>query len=247
MRRVPLAIALCATLSSSLPVFAQHNPNEDSRHIFELTNQERIAHGLQPLAWDLSLASAAQAHAQLMASQEYLSHQYPGEPPLSTRAAQPGTRFQVVAENIATAYSDDGVEKAWMSSPPHRANILDPRMNSLGVGVVEKNGMFYAVEDFGHSAESLSSTEIEGKVGTLLRRENITPSAPRDAAAVACDSDSGYPKGVTGKLIVRFNTPDLSRLPNGVAAQIHSGSYRSASVASCSSQGATYHVAIVLY
>jgi uncharacterized protein YkwD len=35
-----------------------------------------------------------------------------------------------------------------MNSPPHRANILDREMDSIGVGVVERNRQFFAVEDF---------------------------------------------------------------------------------------------------
>ena len=35
-----------------------------------------------------------------------------------------------------------------MKSPPHRANILDKDMNSVGIGVVEQRGQLFAVEDF---------------------------------------------------------------------------------------------------
>jgi len=35
-----------------------------------------------------------------------------------------------------------------MHSPPHRANLLDKDMDSVGIGVVERNGELFAVEDF---------------------------------------------------------------------------------------------------
>jgi uncharacterized protein YkwD len=35
-----------------------------------------------------------------------------------------------------------------MKSPPHRANVLDTDMDSIGVGVVEHGGKMFAVEDF---------------------------------------------------------------------------------------------------
>jgi uncharacterized protein YkwD len=35
-----------------------------------------------------------------------------------------------------------------MKSPQHRANILDTDMDSAGIGVAERNGQLYAVEDF---------------------------------------------------------------------------------------------------
>ncbi|MGH7836399.1 MAG: CAP domain-containing protein, partial [Candidatus Binataceae bacterium] len=56
---------------------------------------------MQPLKWDDALAAAALHHAERMARESELSHQYPGEPPLSERAAHAGARFSEVAENIA--------------------------------------------------------------------------------------------------------------------------------------------------
>jgi uncharacterized protein YkwD len=35
-----------------------------------------------------------------------------------------------------------------MRSPQHRANILDSDMDSVGIGVAERNGQMFAVEDF---------------------------------------------------------------------------------------------------
>jgi hypothetical protein len=242
---------LCATLSLGPLIHAQNSPGYSARKIFDLTNQDRQAHGLQPLQWDDTLAAAAQAHAELMASQRSLSHQYPGEEDLSARAARAGAHFQAIAENIAMAYSEESVERAWMNSPPHRANILDPRMNVLGVGVVQLGGTFFAVEDFASTAGNLSSMQIEGKVKALLLQDNVDPSRPRTAAAQACAS-SGYPSGETDGLVIRFDTADLSQLPSGLSTQIRNGRYRSASVAACAppqrQNGFTmYRVAIVLY
>ena len=35
-----------------------------------------------------------------------------------------------------------------MKSPQHRANILDTDMDTAGIGIAERNGQLYAVEDF---------------------------------------------------------------------------------------------------
>jgi uncharacterized protein YkwD len=40
------------------------------------------------------------------------------------------------------------IHQSFMKSPQHRANILDPDMGSAGIGVAERNGHLYAVEDF---------------------------------------------------------------------------------------------------
>lgn len=247
-----LVVAMGATLCASVRIYAQDEPSEQARRIFELTNQDRVARGLQTLHWNASLATAAQAHAARMAEARSLSHQFPGEEDVSARAAQAGAHFEAIAENVATGYSDGQIENEWMHSTPHRTNILDPRMNALGVGLVSRDGTLYAVEDFADASEALSSTQVESRVGALLRSENIDPSGPHAAAALACSSNSGYPKGETGKLVIRFDTPDLSQLPGGVAAQIRSGAYHKAAVAACPGEGeqgsfTTYKVAIVLY
>jgi hypothetical protein len=43
-----------------------------------------------------------------------------------------------------------------MNSPPHRANILDPELDSLGVAVVERNGELFAVQDFALASKNSS-------------------------------------------------------------------------------------------
>jgi uncharacterized protein YkwD len=247
--RKAIVSAACATLFA-ISTAATSAHAQSAQRIFKLTNRDRVSRGLQPLHWDASLAAAAQTHAQWMAGEGNLSHQYPGEADLVVRAAQTGAHFQAIAENIATGYSEDAVEAEWMHSTPHRTNILDPRMNAIGIGVVARNGTLYAVEDFADAAEALSPAQVASRVDALLRAESIDPSAPRDAAAQACASASGVPPG--GRLVVRFDTPDLSRLPEQAAAQIRSGSYRKASVAACPGGGrqgsfTTYRVAIVLY
>lgn len=249
------SISILAILCAAICLLGQARAQEQerfenrARHIFELTNHDRVAQGLQPLRWSDPLASAAKQHADRMGTERYLMHQYPGEPGLEQRAAQAGAHFQAIAENIATGYSDEQIEQEWMHSTPHRRNILDPRMNALGVGIVARGGVLYAVEDFAQASEALSPRQVESRVADLLRQQGIDPSAPHSAAAQACEPGSGYPPG--SKLVMRFDTGDLSQLPGQIVQQIRSRGYSRASVASCpgGQQGSftTYKVAIVLY
>ena len=248
-----LILGLCACFLAGAAARLQAQDQENLAHrIFDLTNQDREAHGLQALRWSDDLASAAQAHAERMVFAGYLSHDYPGEPGLVQRTSQAGAHFQAVDENIATGFSPSGLNNEWMHSPTHRANILDPRMTTVGVGLVEHNNTLFAVEDFSDASEALSPRHVEHQVGELLRQQGIAPTAPRHAAALACESNSGYPPGVDGRLVIRFDTGDLSHLPGGVISQLRSGSFHSASVAACGSDNSqpgftTFRVAIVLY
>jgi hypothetical protein len=231
---------------------SQCQTDDRAQQILSLTNQDRVEHGLQPLKWDPALASAAVTHTQRMANEKSLSHQYPGEPDPSARAAQAGAHFQAIAENTAMGPDPKGIEKQWMNSVPHRTNILDPQMNVIGIGVVEKGGYLFATEDFAHSAESLNRQQVEDKVSDLLRAQNIIPSQRHDQAEQACAAGSGMPQGADAKAIVRFQTSDLSQLPSQVADQIKSGQFTKAAVGACSPGAGegnftSYRVAVLLY
>jgi uncharacterized protein YkwD len=118
------------------------------RELFASVNQARQSAGLSPLRWDESLAAAARRHAELMAEHESIQHEFQGEPSLAARVKQAGARFRWLSENVFQGPSTEFIHTGFMRSPPHRANILDRDMDSIGVGVVERDRQFFAVEDF---------------------------------------------------------------------------------------------------
>jgi len=124
--------------------------SSEATALMRATNEDRAQQGLGPLKWDPALARAAQRHAEWMIRQGGgLSHQYSGEADLVTRVGQEGAHFRVVAENLAVAPNPQAVEVEWMHSPPHRRkNILDARLNEVGIGLVRQGGNLWAVEDF---------------------------------------------------------------------------------------------------
>jgi len=120
-----------------------------------------------------------------MAQQPALSHQYPGEADLVTRCGAAGAHFRSIAENVALAPSPQALEKEWMNSAPHRANILNPTMNTIGVGLVKKGGNYYAVEDFADGVAQLGPQQIEQKdraitAATRAAIRSIYPGRPPD-------------------------------------------------------------------
>jgi uncharacterized protein YkwD len=127
--------------------FAQASgPSEHS--LFDAVNRERRAVGLPALRWDEALASAARQHASLMASQQSVQHTFPGEPSLPGRAAHAGAHFSWISENIVQSTDARSAHVAFMNSPTHRANILDSDMDTVGIGIVERAGQIFVVEDF---------------------------------------------------------------------------------------------------
>ena len=41
-----------------------------------------------------------------------------------------------ISENVGRGYSPEEAEQGFMSSPGHRANIVDPRPRRVGIGIV---------------------------------------------------------------------------------------------------------------
>ncbi len=247
-----VALGATALLCVSAPARASDSADSSAaQHIFNLTNQDRAAHGLPTLQWSDALARAAEGHAARMADEPALSHDYHGEPGLTERAAAAGAHFEEVAENIASGWSAEQIENAWMHSPPHRHNILDPKLNALGVAVVRRGGRLYAVEDFAHMTQALSPAQVERKVRGLLRALGVDASVPGDAAEQACRMWRGIPQGSNAKSIVRFETPDLNELPGQIVQAIHRANFTKAAVGACAPPAGgtftTYRVAILFY
>ena len=148
MRRLT-QLAIVVLIAASLQqTQAQTGAAASELELLASANRVRKAQGLPGLKWNEALATAARKHAAAMAQHASAEHGYPGEPALAARAAQAGAKFSWLAENVCQGARIEAIEAEFLNSPKHRANILDSDMDSIGVGVVERNGQLFAVEDF---------------------------------------------------------------------------------------------------
>jgi hypothetical protein len=251
-RTSKVVVAVVLIVGGTMSALAQDGASPAEQQIFQLTNQARAENGLGQLTWDASLAYAAKAHVELMVKNQILAHQYPGEADLTTRAGQAGAHFQAIAENIAQGPSAEAVAREWMKSAPHRANILDPKMTSLGVAAIENSGTLYAVEDFANGVAQMSAEQVEQKVGQLLQQRGIEPSGPKQDARQTCPMQTGNAGSSRPLLVMRWQGSDLSKLPDVLEQQIRSGKYHTAAIGACPpadlKNGFTsYRVAALLY
>jgi len=236
-------------LAVAIPALAQQSAEQQ---VMDLANADRAQQGLPPLKWDPALAQAAAEHAQLMAQQPALSHQYPGEPDLVARTAAAGAHFRSIAENVALAPSPQALEQEWMHSAPHRANILNPGMDTIGVGLVKRGGNYYAVEDFADGVAEMGPQQIEQKISQMLQQKGLQPAGLTQDARQTCEMEHGSAGGSSPRFIMRWEGSDLSHLPGVLEQKISSGQYHKAAVGACDSgnpsQGfTTYKVAVMLY
>lgn len=250
----PVIFGLIAALMAG--VLAQpartQGRNDDRDHILlQLANRDRAARGLPPLKWSEALAEAAHQHAVRMAQQNALSHQFPGEPALADRASRAGARFSSLAENVALGPSAESIHQQWMYSPPHRANLLDPDLDSVGIAVEDRDGTLFAVEDFSATAGDLSIQEQERLVEKRLQTQRVHILDYTDDARRSCPLDNGYAGSHRPSFVIHYATADLETLPDMLVERIRTGKYHSAAVGACPSNGkfgfSSFRVVVLLF
>ncbi|MFC5286388.1 CAP domain-containing protein [Actinokineospora guangxiensis] len=135
---------------TSKPKPAGTPPADNESAVLALVNTERADSGCGPVRWNADLADAARAHSVDMAEQDYFDHtSLDGRSPFDRMRAHgydsPG------GENIAAGQrTPESVMESWMTSPGHRANILNCDYTTLGVGI-GKGGSYgvYWTQNFG--------------------------------------------------------------------------------------------------
>jgi uncharacterized protein YkwD len=211
-----LVLILCAGGS-----FAQ-SPME--KQLFDLVNREREKAGVSKLEWNDNLARAALAHSRLMDENQDLSHQFAGEPMLQERAGATGARFNSVAENVAEAPQVQVAHDGLMHSPGHRANILNPEYNAVGISIVQHGQQLFVTQDFAHILVTYNEKQFRDAVVTRfnqarrsrgLKAVDVITDARLKKAACAQDMNTdkmiqGMP-GATSLLV--FSLVDPSTMP----------------------------------
>jgi len=120
--------------------------------VFLLTNRERARASLTPLRRNADLTRVAQLQAEQMAAAGKLAHEVPGSryPTLASRMKLIGYQYRSVGENVAEGYTSGAALMAgWMTSAPHRANLMSVRYTETGVGMARsKSGRTYTAQVF---------------------------------------------------------------------------------------------------
>jgi len=113
-----------------------------SEQVRTLVNEARAASGVADLAENDVLQARAQAWAEHLAAIGTLVH----TPDLSVGL---NFRWRVLGENIGFGSTVSNVCDAFLKSPTHRGNVVDPRFTVIGVGVaVDGQGRTFVVEQF---------------------------------------------------------------------------------------------------
>jgi uncharacterized YkwD family protein len=110
-------------------------PSSFEEQVVQLVNQQRAKAGLKSLTHRADVKNVAQKKAQDMINSNYFSHTSPNYGSPFDMLKTFGISYSYAGENIAKGQkTPQEVMNAWMNSSGHRANILKPQYDAIGVG-----------------------------------------------------------------------------------------------------------------
>jgi uncharacterized protein YkwD len=197
---------------TAFPSVLGYAANISPGEVVRLTNAQRAASGLAPLTENSKLDSAALAKGNDMLAKGYWAHFAPdGTSPWSFFLTF-GYRYRYAGENLARDFSDpSSAVNAWMNSPTHKDNILNPKYKEIGIGVVEG------------SLSGVDTTIIVQFFGAPAGGEPaISEVKAKDVSAVASSSKPVIKKATpapTTVVVATFSpTPTASPSPSPTSA-----------------------------
>jgi uncharacterized protein YkwD len=242
-----------AATSPDIP-FNDFDPQAE-QVLLALANMARAQAGVPRLTLDAGMNRAARAHAEAMFAARRLSHQFEGEPSLQQRvAASTHTQLEQEGENVALDFNAANGHQHLMLSPPHRANLLNPAYNVVGLGVVRSGDRLYIVQDFGHALPNYSAAEVKDRIAATVaqaRHQANQPDLARrdlptadDAACSMAQADklgtSPVHQLAQRYTVLSYTSLHPETLPAETGRVLASHNLRSFSVGTCYARTGTY-------
>jgi uncharacterized protein YkwD len=234
--------------------FSDYDP-EAEQVLLDLANQARAQAGAPRLTLDAGLSQAARTHAESMFAARQLSHQFEGEPSLPQRlGTATHTQLDQEGENVALDFDAAKGHEHLMLSPPHRANLLNPAYNVVGLGVVRSGDRLYIVQDFGHALPNYSVAQVKERVAATVvqaRHQANQPDLARqdlptadDAACSMAQADklgtSPVHQLAERYTVLTYTSLHPETLPAQASHMLGSHNLRSFSVGTCYARTGTY-------
>jgi uncharacterized protein YkwD len=143
-RALAPAVVIAAILTFAISGVAQAaSLTRPEAALLRAMNSARAAHGLQPLRVDDRLVGTSRAHSRTMLRAQALFHGA-----FTVRIRRAGVRAPALGENLAWGSGSLSAARQivdlWLQSPEHRANLLRPGFQTVGVGAVRGSFEGYA-------------------------------------------------------------------------------------------------------
>ncbi len=236
--------------------------------LLELLNKERSARFLTPLSFAPDFRAVAIEHSKDMASHQKLTHLSTSGKSYLDRLVKAGLFFVEIGENVAASDTFDAefIHQGFMESPEHRDNVLNPRYDTVGIGVViSQDRKYYITQDFAQSLNKLGTDEaeiaIKEEINTIRKNSALPPLsfhniADSFARRQSRNRASGKPlQNIAlffGETHIHFITTPVLAIPKNIFQAIASDRYETAAVGAWFGRledypGGTYLITIFLF
>jgi uncharacterized protein YkwD len=246
-----LLLAIAPALRAQSDPQAEVSLTVAEQYLLAAANQDRVNRGLPALRLDPVLTQASALHAREMAEHAAISHQFANEPELAQRGSNAGVHFSLIAENVGEAPTSVIIHDLWMHSPGHRANLLDPNVNTIGIAIVVRDHELYAVEDFASTVQPLTLAQQERAVAGVIEQSGLQVADTTNDARETCTMPTGYAGSRRPWYIMRYTAASLNEIPTQLKTRLTSGKYHQAVVGACSANNSgpfsSYNIAVLLY
>lgn len=188
------------------------------RQMLDLINQERTSRGIDPLTLELRLNDASEDHSLWMDQTRNFSHTGVGGSDPGDRMRDAGFVFSgswTWGENIAyqsergaPGISDDVIDlhNGLMNSPGHRANILNPSFEVMGIGIEVGYGRgFEAVYVTQVFARTSAPLQLDEGGGGDAPSDPPPPPPPADPVSLVGNSQANQIVGDGGDNLIIGN------------------------------------------
>lgn len=149
-------------------------PVADEARFLVLLNQLRAERGLRPLVSDSQMVGVARQWSARMASESTLYHN--GDLPNQV------TNWRMLGENVGVGSDVQQLHDAFVASPHHYENMVEPAFDATGIGVVEGGGQIWVTVTFKQSKTIAASSPAPA------------PATPAPAPRVAAAPKAAAPK-----------------------------------------------------
>lgn len=176
VRTLGAAVLVLALLAGVAPSTAGASTASEESHFVALINDLRARNGLGALQVHPHLVSVARSWAGTMAGAGDIWH----NPNLASDVSAGEDDWRKLGENVGVGPNVEVLHQAFVDSPGHYRNLVDPEFNYIGVGVVMgADGSMYTAHQFMTLAEAAAAA---APVPTPPVTEAAQP-APREQAS----------------------------------------------------------------
>ena len=140
MRKLVLGLILALGVLSLFPTVANADTVSDEATFVAKINELRASKGIAPLQVNANLVAKARAWSAGMAAAGKIWH--------STLSEGVTEDWRKLGENVGMGGSVDGLHTAFVNSPKHYENLVDPAFSHVGIGIVMSGNTIFISEVF---------------------------------------------------------------------------------------------------